>query len=283
MKKSKKVLSVLLCAVTAMSMLAFAGCTQAAPTSNSGKKVWKVGMECAAAPYNWTQKDDSNGAVKINGSSEYAYGYDVIMAKKIAESMGYELQIVKTEWAGLSTGVTSGKIDSAISGISIKAERLKTLDFSDVYYKATITALVKKGGKYENAKSLADLKGATCTSQQDTAWYDLLKQIPNANRIPALADVPTMIVALSSGKCEVVFSDKPGAMAATFSNKDLIMIDLSGDKDLKVSDEDVNLGIEIKKGNKDLKSKIDNALAGISEADREKFMKEAIEKQPLAK
>lgn len=50
------------------------------------KKTLKVAMECSYAPYNWTQPDDSNGAVPISGSSDYAYGYDVMMAKKSVTS-----------------------------------------------------------------------------------------------------------------------------------------------------------------------------------------------------
>lgn len=50
------------------------------------KKTLKVAMECGYAPYNWTQPDDSNGAVPISGSSDYAYGYDVMMAKKSVTS-----------------------------------------------------------------------------------------------------------------------------------------------------------------------------------------------------
>ena len=61
-------------------------------TAASGeKKVLKVAMECAYAPYNWTQPDDSNGAVPINDSNEYAYGYDVMMAKKICDEFGIVL------------------------------------------------------------------------------------------------------------------------------------------------------------------------------------------------
>ena len=52
------------------------------------KKTLKVAMECGYAPYNWTQPDDSNGAVQISGSSDYAYGYDVMMAKHICEELG---------------------------------------------------------------------------------------------------------------------------------------------------------------------------------------------------
>ena len=62
--------------------------------SAADKKTLKVAMECGYAPYNWTQPDDSNGAVQISGSSDYAYGYDVMMAKKIADELGYDLEIV---------------------------------------------------------------------------------------------------------------------------------------------------------------------------------------------
>ena len=48
-------------------------------------RTFKVGLEAGYAPFNWTQMDDSNGGVKIDGNAEYAGGYDVEIAKKIAE------------------------------------------------------------------------------------------------------------------------------------------------------------------------------------------------------
>ena len=63
--------------------------------------VLTIAMECAYAPYNWTQSDDSNGAVPIKDSTEYANGYDVMMAKKICEANGWELEIVRTDWDSL--------------------------------------------------------------------------------------------------------------------------------------------------------------------------------------
>ena len=57
--------------------------TTAAPDGDGDPTTLTVAMECAYAPYNWTQSDDANGAVEIRGSSDYAYGYDVMMAKKI--------------------------------------------------------------------------------------------------------------------------------------------------------------------------------------------------------
>ena len=57
----------------------------------------RIGMEAAYAPFNWTQDDDSNGAVKIDGTNQYANGYDVQIAKKIAKDLGKEPLVVKTK------------------------------------------------------------------------------------------------------------------------------------------------------------------------------------------
>ena len=78
--------------------------------------------------------DDSNGGVKIDGNAEYAGGYDVEIAKKIADGLGKELVIVKTEWDGLVPALISGKIDAIIAGMSPTEERKETIDFSDNYY-----------------------------------------------------------------------------------------------------------------------------------------------------
>lgn len=277
MKKTIRKIAVLL--FTAMLLMGIlAGCS----VSSGNQKVLRVGMECSYAPYNWSQATSANGAIKISNSNEYANGYDVMMAQKIASAIGCKVEIVKTKWDGLAPGVASGKLDAVIAGMSATADRKQTVDFTNNYYKATIFALVKKGGKYENAKSISDLKGAVCTSQQSTIWYDLLKQIPGAKIQPALADVTSMIVSLQSGKCEALLVDKPTALAAVYANKDLAKIDLSSDKGLKVPEEQMNIGIAVKKGNTELEDSINKALANISETDRAKIMDTAIADQPLA-
>lgn len=279
MKRLKRIVAGVLCVATVAVMM---GCSSKSEGTN-GEKILRVGMECGYAPFNWTQTDDANGAVKIKGSDEYAYGYDVMMAKKIADKIGYKLEVNKMEWDGLVPGISSGKIDASIAGQSITAERLQSVDFSDVYYKADIVAITKKGSAYENAKSVQDLKGALCTSQLNTIWYDMLKQIPDANIQPAIDNVPSLMVALNSGKTNVIVTDKPTAMAASYSNPDLVVLNFEGDKAFKASDEDVNMGIAIKKGNKELTDKINKALSEITDEERNKMMEEAIKDQPLAK
>ena len=241
-------------------------------------------MECGYAPYNWTQPDDSNGAVPISGSSDYAYGYDVMMAKKVCDELGYDLEIVKLDWDSLVPAVQSGKVDCVIAGQSITSERQQMVDFTEPYYYASIITLVKSDGDYADAKSVADLKGVTCTSQQNTIWYDsCLPQIEDANILPAQESAPAMLVALESGKCDAVVTDMPTGMAACVAYPDFKLLDFSGtDGDFEVSDEDINIGISVQKGNTELLDALNSVLDKMTEDDYTEMMDEAISVQPLS-
>ena len=255
-----------------------------AAAGSGEKKVLKVAMECANAPYNWTQPDDSNGAVQISGSSDYAYGYDVMMAKKIADELGYDLEIVKLDWDSLVPAVQSGQVDCVIAGQSITKERQQMVDFTDPYYYASIITLVKNDGDYKDAASVEDLKGATVTSQQNTIWYDsCLPQIPDGNILPAQESAPAMLVALEAGKCDAVVTDMPTGKAACVAYPDFKLLDFSGtDGAFEVSDEDINIGISVQKGNDELKDAINGVLKDMTEDDYNKMMDEAISVQPLS-
>lgn len=255
-----------------------------APDGDGDPTTLTVAMECAYAPYNWTQSDDSNGAVEIRGSSDYAYGYDVMMAKKIGEALGQKVQIVKLDWDSLIPAVMSGDVDCVIAGQSITAERAAQVDFSAPYYYASIITLTKKDSAYANAASVADLAGATATSQLGTIWYDTcLPQIENANILPAQETAPAMLVALNSGACDIVVTDRPTGQAALVAYPDFTFLDFGGgDGDFQVSDEDINIGISMKKGNTALKDAINEVLATMTTDDYNALMDEAISVQPLS-
>lgn len=247
-------------------------------------KTLKVAMECGYAPYNWTQPDDSNGAVPISGSSDYAYGYDVMMAKHICEELGYDLEIVKLDWDSLVPAVQSGTVDCVIAGQSITSARLEMVDFSEPYYYASIITLVKGDGKYADAAGVSDLEGAVCTSQLNTIWYDVcLPQIKDAEILPAQESAPAMLVALNADKCDVVVTDMPTGMAACVAYPDFKLLDFSGtEDDYEVSEEEINIGISMKKGNTELKAAIDSVLAEMTVDDYTEMMDEAIAVQPLS-
>ena len=255
-----------------------------APDGDGDPTTLTVAMECAYAPYHWTQSDDSNGAVEIRGSSDYAYGYDVMMAKKIGEALGQKVQIVKLDWDSLIPAVMSGDVDCVIAGQSITAERAAQVDFSDPYYYASIVTLTKKDSAYANAANVADLAGATATSQLGTIWYDTcLPQIENANILPAQETAPAMLVALNSGACDIVVTDRPTAQAALVAYPDFTLLDFGGgDNDFKVSEEDINIGISMKKGNTALQDAINEVLSTMTADDYNTMMDEAISVQPLS-
>ena len=273
--KMKRIIIIVLAFLMALSL--FTGC------AGKSNKVLRVGMECAYAPYNWTQPTDVNGAVQINSSKDFAYGYDVMMAKYLAEKMGYSLEIHKMDWDSLPMAVQSGTIDCAIAGQSITAKRLMTLDFTTPYYYASIVCLVKGDSKFASASGISGLSGAVCTSQLNTVWYDVcLPQIQSANILPAMETAPAMLVSLVSGTCDLVVTDMPTAMAAVSVYPELKLLDFTGMSDnFEVSDEEINIGISLKKGNAELLGALNDALRSLTVDDFESMMNDAIKVQPL--
>ena len=267
----KKILAMAMAAILA---LCFFGCAQ----KNSDTLV--VGMECDYAPFNWTQSKENERTVPIS-SGGYADGYDVQMAKLIAEGLGKKLKIVKTEWTGLTLAVQSGKIDAIIAGMSPTAERKLTIDFSDPYYKSELVVVVKKDGPYAKATSLAALSGAKITGQLNTFHYTVIDQIPGVKKETAMDTFPAMIVALQSGKIDGYISERPGALSATAANSELTFITFGEGKGFQASDDDVAISVGLKKGSK-LNDQINKILAGISTEKREQMMLDALKNQPLS-
>ena len=277
----KKIASVLL---VLMLSVAFVFANGSKEASSSSSNTLKVAMECGYAPYNWTQTTDANGAVKISGSTEYAYGYDVMMAKLIAEKLGKDLEIVKLDWDSLVPAVQSGTVDCVIAGQSITSDRLQMVDFTTPYYYASIVCLVNEGSKYENAQGISDLKGAVCTSQQNTVWYDVcLPQIEDANILPAQESAPAMLVALSAGRVDLICTDMPTAQAALVAYPSFRLLDFTeSDDNFVVSQEEINIGISVSKNNPELTAAINEVLATFTVDDYNKMMDEAISVQPLS-
>jgi len=253
-----------------------AGC---AKPSSGTKDTFKVGMECGYAPFNWTQLDDSNGGVKIDGTSEYAGGYDVEIAKRIADALGKELVIVKTKWEGLEPALRSGKIDAIIAGMSPTAERKETIDFSENYYKSDLVMVVKKGGAYENAKSIQDFSGAKITAQLSTFHYTVIDQIEGVVKQEAMSDFSAMRVALESGIIDGYISERPEGVSAEAANENFKMVVF--EDGFETSDDDTAIAVGLVK-NSPLKEKINEAIKAISEEERVELMDNAIKNQPAS-
>ena len=262
---------------------------EAAVPSSVEDGVLTIAMECAYAPYNWTQSDDANGAVSIaNVPGSYANGYDVMIAKKICEANGWELEIVQSDWDSLVPGVQTGTFDAVIAGQSMTAERAEQVDFAGPYFYATIVCVTKANSPYASATGIADLAGGSCTAQIATIWYDqCLPQIEGAKIQTAAETAPAMLMALETDSVDFICTDMPTAQGAVEAYPDMTILDFSGtDGDFQFSDEvraeNVNIGVSVMKGNTVLKDAIDSVLSTMTADDFNALMAQAISVQPLS-
>lgn len=231
----------------------------------------RVGLEAAYPPFNWTQQTAQNGAVPIEGSNEFANGYDVQMAKKIAEGLGKKLVLVKIEWDGLVPALTSGRIDLIMAGMSPTAERAKQIDFSDAYYESDLVMVVNEKGKYADASKLEDFTGADIVAQLNTFHDTVIDQIPGVNHLEPMSDFSIMRVAVQTGKADGYVTERPEAMAAETAGVGLKMVDLNSGFDTDKSDTSIAIGI--KKGNP-IKDRLNQILAEVSKDERLELMDE---------
>ena len=294
----RKITCLVLAMLLTLSLAACGGKTETAATTAAASSststgvedgVLTIAMECAYAPYNWTQGDDSNGAVPIsNVPGSYANGYDVMIGKKIAEANGWQLEVIQSDWDSLVPGVQTGIFDAVIAGQSMTAERSEQVDFAGPYFYATIVCVTKKDSPFASAKSINDLAGGKCTAQIATIWYDqCLPQIEGANVQTAAETAPAMLMALETGSVDFICTDMPTAQGAVAAYPDMTILDFSGtDGDFQFSDqvraENVNIGVSVKKGNTELKDKIDAVLSTMTQDDMNALMQQAIAVQPLS-
>ena len=270
-----------------MGLFILAGCgngtteDSSAADGSAESDAFVVGMEAGYPPFNWTQNDDSNGAVKIDGADGYANGYDVQMAQKVADGLGKELVIVKTEWDGLVPALVSSKIDAIVAGMSPTDERKEAIDFSDSYYTTELVIVVKSDGAYANVTTLADFADAKVTAQLNTLHYGVIDQIEGVQKQPAMDSFTSMRVALESGTIDAYVSERPEAISASAANSAFKMIELdqADTFELSVADSEIAIGL-IKES--ELKDQINEILSGITEEERIQMMDEAIQNQPSA-
>jgi len=286
----KKMLALMLAVVLTVTFGACAGTTEETAAADetsvaSGVEdgVLTVAMECAYAPYNWTQADDSNNAVPIKDSSEYANGYDVMMAQKLCEANGWDLEIVRLDWDSLIPAVQTGQVDAVIAGQSMTPDRMEQVDFAGPYLYATIVCLTLDDSSFASAAGISDLAGGTCTSQLGTIWYDTcLPQIADAQMQPASENAPAMLMALETGTVDFVCTDMPTAQGAVAAYPDMVILDFAGSgDDFTVEDSDVNIGISVMKGNTVLKEALDGVLGTMDADDFNALMAQAIAIQPI--
>lgn len=272
------------------------GCGPAAQDSNSGAKTdgadgskaagqlgdgktLRIGMEAAYAPYNWQESKESDTTIPIeNVTGAYADGYDVQIAKKIAEALGMEPVAVKMEFSALVDSLNNGTIDIVCAGMSVTPERAQSADFTDSYIDDEVIMVVKKDSKYASATKLSDFSGATVLGQKDTFYDELIDEIPDVNHLTPVATVPLVVDGIENGTCDAITFSSMSLPKLLKSYSDLMKVELEDGAGFSDPSNPDNAAIA--KGQDDVLAKLNEIIGGISQEDRLNIWQDCMDRQP---
>ncbi len=238
----KKILSVLLTAACVMSL---AACGSGKSESNSGdsskKETLVMATNAEFPPYEYYEGD------KI-------VGIDADVAAAIADELGMELKIEDMAFDSIITAVSGGKADFGAAGMTVTEDRLKNVDFTDTYATATQVIIVKEDS---TIGSPDDLSGKKIGVQLGTTGDIYADDIEDAT-VERYNKGFEAVQALQQGKIDAVVID--GEPAKEFVKE------ADG---LKVLDEaftEEEYAIAVKKGNDELKDKLNEALGNLKDS-----------------
>ena len=275
MNTIRKSLTVLACAALLTGCASNTPTSTAASSSNSSDTL-RVGMECNYAPFNWSTTKEGEYTQPIS-SADYCDGYDVVVAKNLADKIGKKVEIVKLDWDNLILSLNNNQIDAVIAGMTATDERKQQVNFTDPYYVSEEVLIVKKDSQYTSATSLEDFKGATVQGQMNTIYDEVIDQIPSVNHMPAAETFPAAIQALQAGSVDAVTSELPVANGVVSANPDLAIVRFAEGKGFEA---DTSVSIAVRKNDDELLNALQDALKTIDTDTRNTWMEEAVNRQP---
>ena len=281
MNNMRRILAILLALMLVLSLPAFAFADSKAPYEELSylNGQLRVGMECAYAPNNWQESEASDTNVPIeNVPGAYAEGYDVQWARIIADYLGLELVIVKMDWDGLIPALNEGQIDAIVAGMMDTASRREAINFSTPYHATEYGMMVNAGSPFEGAKTIQDFKGASVLGQKDTALDTVIDQINGVEHLTAVSSIPDMVARLQQGACDAIVVNVENAPAYMAANPNFVLITFAEGDGFELPAKGSCVGIRY--DDKDLVALVNEALAGVDQAQRDEMWNTAAEKAP---
>lgn len=194
----------------------------------------------------------------IDGKDEIV-GFDIEIAKYIANELGVELEIKDMDFDNLLGGLSTGMLDMVIASMNPDPDR--DANFTDIYYDATHSILVAKDSEYE-VTSIDDLAGKKVGVQIGTTQEDIAKESIVDGEIISLSKNPDIIMNLKTKKIDFAIMETPVANSFAAANDDIRVIE-----DLTLDTESGGVAIALKKGNDDLTKRINEILDKIKSED----------------
>ena len=252
---------------------------ETAPDTTAESNEFRVGMECAYAPSNWQESEASDTNVPVeNVSGAYAEGYDVQIAKIIAENLGKDLVIVKLSWDGLIDALNQGQIDAIIAGMMDTAERRESINFSEPYRETTYGIMVLADSPYLNATSIQDFSGAAVLGQQGTALDDVIDQIEGVDHLSPVGSVPDMISRLQQGSCDAIVINEENAQGYLASNPNFRLVTFTDGNGFTLPAKGSCVGL--RKSDTELLDQVNSILATLDKDTRAEMWQAAVDNQP---
>jgi polar amino acid transport system substrate-binding protein len=180
-------------------------------------------------------------------------GFDVEIAKMIAADLGVKLEIKDMGFDGLLAALNSDKVDFVISGMTPNEERLKSVDFSQIYYNAEQVILIRTGDK-DKFKSMDDLKKVNIGVQTASIQEDLAKEQLAGAKIKPIGKITDLVLELKTKKIDAIVMESPVANGYVKKNPDLAI------SSVKPEAEEAGSAIAVKKGNDALTAEINKTL-----------------------
>ena len=208
-------------------------------------KVYVVGTDAAYAPF---ESQNEKGEI---------VGFDVEVVQAVAKKAGIEVKFVNTPWEGIFNALGQGDRDMVVSAVTITDERKGTMDFSDPYFDAQQLIAVKDNSKVAKFADLKKLKvGVQTGTTGDEAVTKLMGK--TSNNIKRFESTPLALKELEAGGVDAVVADN-GVIIHYVANN-------PGGKFKTVADKEFvpeQYGIALKKGNSELRGKLNKGLAEI--------------------
>lgn len=211
-----------------------------------------VGTSADYPPYEFHLLNDKDGDL---------VGIDIDIAKVIAEELGVELEIKDIIFSKIFSALESGQIDIGIAGLSPTEERKKKALFSDIYYQA-IQSIVIRTENAEKIKTIEDLRGKKVGTQKDSIQEDMAKtQIVGAEFV-VRETIEELEIILKKGLVDAIILEKPVAESYVRRHKDFMTIQCEAFDNLLGS------AVAVKKSDVDLLKEINRILKKLIKENR---------------
>ena len=278
MSKKLLLLGLSLLGVASINLVA---CQNAAPSN-----ALVIRMECTYQPVNWTQNYSNEFTLPIDGTSEFADGYDIAVAKYLSNDLNRPVVIKRTNWEDLIPSLQSGSINMILAGMSSTAERRKTIDFTDPYLESDLAFLIRTenlpvGNSKDNPASYQDLlnlfNGQSLICQSGVVGEDIIDSYfataegVNIRHSEALPTYPLAALDVQRGLAFAMPAELP--VIEAMANLDGLSVLYCDYSFLEPGDlEGLKVNIGIKKGNDELRNDLNASLARLSQAQRSQMM-----------